>query len=166
MIVISGLGVALLLTFGVYIAMGEHLSVGEVMATLSIFSMAHHYASKVFGMVFHLLALIRAASVRIGKLLQMDEAVDYAQPVEGDLIASYEDATISWSKEPNEQKSNSNKELNTELAPDQKFSIRNISVRIRPGELVMVIGSVGSGKSTFLLGILRELYLFEGKLRS
>ncbi|OTF73294.1 hypothetical protein BLA29_009595, partial [Euroglyphus maynei] len=43
-------------------------------------------------------------------------------------------------------------------------TLRNISARLKSGDLLAVIGPVGSGKSSFLMSILRELPLESGKI--
>lgn len=47
-------------------------------------------------------------------------------------------------------------------APEAKIVLKNISMNIRKGSLVMVTGSVGAGKSTLLKAILGELACEEG----
>ncbi|KAH9421088.1 Multidrug resistance-associated protein 4 [Dermatophagoides pteronyssinus] len=43
-------------------------------------------------------------------------------------------------------------------------TLRNISVRLKSGDLLAVIGPVGSGKSSFLMSILHELPIESGKI--
>ncbi|XP_075590754.1 ATP-binding cassette sub-family C member 4 isoform X2 [Dermatophagoides farinae] len=43
-------------------------------------------------------------------------------------------------------------------------TLRNISARLKPGDLLAVIGPVGAGKSSLLMSILRELPLESGKI--
>ncbi|CAG2179811.1 unnamed protein product, partial [Oppiella nova] len=50
---------------------------------------------------------------------------------------------------------------------DSPFAtIKNISFNINPGDLLAVIGPVGSGKSSLLMSILNELPVLEGSIRT
>ncbi|KAJ8970705.1 hypothetical protein NQ317_001273, partial [Molorchus minor] len=44
--------------------------------------------------------------------------------------------------------------------------LRDISLEVRPGMLVCILGGVGSGKSSFLQMLLNEMAIFSGKLKS
>ncbi|CAG2174237.1 unnamed protein product, partial [Oppiella nova] len=43
-------------------------------------------------------------------------------------------------------------------------TLDNISIELRPGDLLAIIGPVGSGKSSFLMALLRELPVFKGNI--
>ncbi|CAG2104722.1 unnamed protein product, partial [Medioppia subpectinata] len=43
-------------------------------------------------------------------------------------------------------------------------TLRNISLSVKPGELLAVVGSVGSGKSSLLMAILNEISLVSGQV--
>uniref|UniRef100_A0A2S2QEN8 Putative multidrug resistance-associated protein lethal n=1 Tax=Sipha flava TaxID=143950 RepID=A0A2S2QEN8_9HEMI len=45
-----------------------------------------------------------------------------------------------------------------------KYSLRNVSLTVRPGRLVAIIGPIGAGKSSLIQAILRELPLSEGRI--
>lgn len=44
-------------------------------------------------------------------------------------------------------------------------TLQNINIKVRPGELIAIVGQVGAGKSSLLNVILRELRLQEGSVR-
>lgn len=46
----------------------------------------------------------------------------------------------------------------------EKPCLRNLNVSIRPGQITTVIGKIGSGKTSFLLSLLREIPLTTGQL--
>ena len=43
-----------------------------------------------------------------------------------------------------------------------KPCLNDINLNIKPGQLVLVVGSVGCGKSSLLMGILREINIVSG----
>lgn len=47
---------------------------------------------------------------------------------------------------------------------DQKVFLRNINLEVKKGELVMVVGSVGSGKTSLALAFLGEMHKTKGEL--
>src|SRR5947207_233981 len=59
-------------------------------------------------------------------------------------------ATLSWSR--------------SEPGKDGEFCLRDLDVECVYGGLTVVAGVVGSGKSSFLLGLLGEMYLHKGDI--
>ncbi|CAL7941040.1 unnamed protein product [Xylocopa violacea] len=51
------------------------------------------------------------------------------------------------------------------LSYEQEDTLKNINIKIKPGELVAVVGQVGSGKSSLLNVILKELPLKSGTIQ-
>jgi ABC-type multidrug transport system fused ATPase/permease subunit len=52
-----------------------------------------------------------------------------------------------------------------ELVNRAVYTLSNVNVRIRKGQLVGIVGAVGSGKSSFLAAILGEMYLRSGTIK-
>jgi len=48
---------------------------------------------------------------------------------------------------------------------EQENTLQNITMKVRPGELVAIVGQVGAGKSSLLNVILKELRLQEGSIQ-
>lgn len=51
------------------------------------------------------------------------------------------------------------------LEHDREDTLQNITMKVRPGELIAVVGQVGAGKSSLLNVILKELRLREGSVQ-
>jgi ATP-binding cassette, subfamily C (CFTR/MRP), member 1 len=51
-----------------------------------------------------------------------------------------------------------------ESSQENSFSLSNVNVDIKAGELVMIVGTVGSGKSSLLMSVLNEIPKLEGSL--
>lgn len=48
---------------------------------------------------------------------------------------------------------------------EREDTLQNINIKVRPGELIAIVGQVGSGKSSLLNVILNELRLREGSIK-
>lgn len=48
---------------------------------------------------------------------------------------------------------------------EREDTLQNINLKVRPGELIAIVGQVGSGKSSLLNVILKELRLQEGSIQ-
>lgn len=89
---------------------------------------------------------------RIDHYLNEEEEIDqdsaannYTVP---DDSPSFSGATFSWSK--------------SEVGDDQ-FRLRDLDVKLSKGELNLIVGRIGSGKSSLLLALLGEMRLIEGQ---
>ncbi|KAK2579439.1 hypothetical protein KPH14_002650 [Odynerus spinipes] len=51
------------------------------------------------------------------------------------------------------------------FASENEYTLQNINIRARPGELIAIVGQVGSGKSSLLNVILKELKLYSGTIQ-
>eukprot|EP00936_MAST-01D_sp_MAST-1D-sp1_P001678 g1678.t1 len=54
--------------------------------------------------------------------------------------------------------------VNTASAKAQPFSLKHLDLRVEPGSLVAIVGSVGSGKTTLLESALGEVHQISGKV--
>lgn len=95
---------------------------------------------------------------RIDKFLHEEELESIQSPqdyFEGSSTTAsgmlgYKNATLSWSKPDSED--------------DNHFRLSALDVECTPGGLTVVSGPVGSGKTSFLLGLLGEMRLLEGQI--
>ncbi len=96
-----------------------------------------------FSMIFVMLTIAKASAERIVEVL--DEASDIVSPEEGavtevaDGSIDFDDVSFSYYGDP------------------ERLSIRNVDLHIRSGELIGIIGSTGSSKST-LVQLIPRLY--------
>jgi ABC-type multidrug transport system fused ATPase/permease subunit len=68
-----------------------------------------------------------------------------------------ENATFSWNDKSSDNYSSKKDDVK------KTFALENINFRSQDGQLVAVIGAVGSGKSSFINAILGNLHLHEGE---
>nr|QNH67884.1 ATP-binding cassette transporter subfamily C member 4 X1 [Brachionus rotundiformis] len=88
----------------------------------------------------------RVSAKRVGDFLLMQE-LDMGQvstPTNPDLAIQIENLNFSWKQD--------------------EFSLKEINVQVRKGDFVSIVGPVGSGKSSLLLGMVGELENYSGKI--
>lgn len=103
-----------------------------------------------------------------------------------DKVIIFKNATLSWVKpskrlpHPKKYKKNkgkSNKRLSkgsiqrrdssssSEVAPDEPFKLKDISLEIGKDELIGITGHIGSGKTSLLLAIMGEMVKKNGDIQ-
>ena len=171
------------MTFGIYTnVMKKPLSASLTFTSISLFGILRGQFSKllnVSSLHFHIKACcLRLTHVvgwvsfvirqilyalvsfkRIDKFLNEEEELEDTQipsssPHEvsntGNSMVGYKNATLSW--------------LKPESRSDNGFRLSNLDIECTPGGLTVVSGPVGSGKTSFLLGLLGEMRLLEGEI--
>lgn len=81
-----------------------------------------------------------------------------ALPVNPNLANALEvdNATFRWGIAPS---------LDAQMIPNEAFHLRNLSLTVPRGKLVGIVGTVGSGKSSLLSGIVGAMRLLQGSVR-
>lgn len=125
-------------------------------------ALVHQLIHKCLGWLGYVIKALLYAGVsfqRIDKFLHEEEELENTQPPqdysEGSPITTlgmlgYKNATLSWSKPDSED--------------DSHFRLSALNIECTPGGLTVVSGPVGSGKTSFLLGLLGEMRLLEGQI--
>lgn len=95
---------------------------------------------------------------------------------DGDEVAALENCTLSWgsasgggSAEAAANRADKEAEALEAASPlltNEGFALREVDVRVRGGELLVLVGTEGQGKSSLLLGLLGEMTLEAGVVHS
>ena len=143
--------------------------------------------------LFTLIAYVTNAATRILNVLNEEEIVEYRDLTHSlgsvDDVIVLEGASFAWLKEdidpaPLTKNDKSHVQISQHEESDKEFhvnggkeetensglnrglyTVSNVSLNISRGSLVGIVGSVGSGKSSLLSGILGEMYLTSGKVK-
>ncbi|KAJ3795163.1 ABC transporter [Lentinula aff. detonsa] len=156
---------ASVLAFVTYSLSGHELNAADIFASLTLFNLlrmplmmlplsfssitdAHNAIQRLYG-VFE--------AETLDETLMIDDSIDAAVEVKA--------ASFSWDAPPPEQeekKKRGKKAITSQPAattesPQEPFKLRDITMTIPRGQLVAVVGQVGSGKTSLLQGIIGEM---------
>ena len=87
---------------------------------------------------------------RLNKFLNSSEIKKYVTRNDEPEIVTIENGNFVW-------------DSNTELG-SQKLILENINFKVNQGQLIAIVGVVGSGKSSLLNAILNEMELISGRV--
>lgn len=146
------------LSLGVYALLGNVLTPTKVFTALALFNQLR-FPLIFLPMLLNTLAEGRISLQRLTGFLLAEELQNYVETDdtpgnEASILVT--NATFSWAP------------LTTTNATSSSVTIRgrlaDIDFRIGQGELVAIVGPVGSGKSTLMSGLLGELYKHSGNV--
>lgn len=161
-------GLACLATFASYRATGNVVTPSVIFTTLTLFLTAQMYMTIIFPYAIDNIVTFRVGSARITELLLLPER-DEDMPglsAPGTIVLKRVDST--WTPRVVNQTVEGElleiplKPVKTNSSSD--FSLQDVSFKVTQGELVMIKGPVGAGKSSLLLTILKEMHIESGKL--
>eukprot|EP00127_Corallochytrium_limacisporum_P007530 Clim_evm52s253 gene=Clim_evmTU52s253 len=137
-----------LCTFATYTLLGGDLTPDKAFVALSLFNLLQ-FPLNMLPMLITSLVQAQVAANRIGKFLKHDELdpdnvqKEAFQP--GQPVLEVRRGTFSWGSEDD-------------------HVLKDINLNVKPGEIVAVIGSVGSGKSSLLNAILGDMIKVNGQV--
>ncbi|XP_027205501.2 ATP-binding cassette subfamily C member 4-like [Dermatophagoides pteronyssinus] len=146
--------IVLFAMFITYVLEGHFLNADKVFVVMTVVNTLRHTMTWLFPNSIALLSELSVSCNRIQTFLELDEieqqSIAYHNtniPVknnENSIIIKQMDAV--WSKE------------------QEQPTLINLSLTIKKSELIAVIGSVGSGKSTFLMSLMNEIQITSGTI--
>ncbi|KAJ3408650.1 hypothetical protein HDU80_004999 [Chytriomyces hyalinus] len=163
------------LVFSVYRALGNNVDAATVFATLSVINLIRLpiaiVAMVAQGLFTALASLERLAKFFAVEEMDMDRLIEL--PVGSETAVLFENASFKWSsekpieieddddfKKSDDQTSNM-KSIEME-ALNGPFTLRNINLEIKTGSLTMIVGKVGSGKSSLLGALIGDMSTTNG----
>jgi ATP-binding cassette subfamily C (CFTR/MRP) protein 4 len=126
-------------------------------------------AARVFSTIIYLSALKLSVTRFVPACAQfIPEAMVSAHRIESFLSLPDselpDDAFRAYSEGPIIDIKNATFSWDSAGCESRKATLKNISLKVNAGELVMIVGKVGSAKSSLLSAILHDMYLMEGKV--
>ncbi|XP_022343366.2 ATP-binding cassette sub-family C member 4-like isoform X1 [Crassostrea virginica] len=142
------------LTFVVFVYSGGTMTAEKVFMTISLYQAVRLSTTLFIPFAFQFLSEARVTTNRLQKFLLLEEldqgSIDDAsglRPKPANCFVEVNNISGKW---------DSNSEQTT---------LNDISVKVKAGKLLAVIGPVGAGKSSLLMSILRELPITKGSVK-
>uniref|UniRef100_A0A8D2LSJ7 Cystic fibrosis transmembrane conductance regulator n=1 Tax=Varanus komodoensis TaxID=61221 RepID=A0A8D2LSJ7_VARKO len=132
--------ITVFMTFMTYVLLGNVISASRVFVAISLYGAVRLTVTLFFPAAVEKVSEALVSVRRIKNFLILDEISQLGPQLKNNsenLLLHAQDLTCSWSK--------------------VSTTLQNISFTVRPGELLIVIGPVGAGKSSLLSAILGEL---------
>ncbi|XP_077967983.1 ATP-binding cassette sub-family C member 10-like [Styela clava] len=155
-----------LLTFSIYSAIGHELTAAKVFTVIALINMLisplNAFPWVINGLMEAWISLERLNKFIQLQNLELEKYYDFPETVEPDdidIVVDIKKANFSW----NSSLPNYSEETNLAVNGEDQ-GLTDISLQIREGQFIGVIGSVGSGKSSLLSAILAEMKKENGKL--
>ncbi|OMJ67085.1 hypothetical protein SteCoe_35840 [Stentor coeruleus] len=160
---LTGIGLAIYVTFYVHLNEGNVLELGKTYLLICLYFSSH--INLVFLNSFAALILVQLCGImkRIGEVLQLTEFTQKNCSLNRKNSILLKKASYSYSY--NYQ--NILTEDRYESSPStfrSRECLQNISVKLDPGDLLIITGPVGCGKSSFLLALLGEIKMNTGNM--
>lgn len=160
-----------LVVFGYHFGMGREFVYSR---SLTAFAMMNYLSQTSIYFSYSALSTFStflAIMFRVGEVLKMEEfdeeaAIDDESLPEGTRI-KIENCNLSWG---DEQKPEAEEHVvlstHSESIERDTIHLRNINLEAQRGELVAIVGSTGSGKSSLLAAIMHELDIVSGTVKT
>ncbi|KAK5646882.1 hypothetical protein RI129_005346 [Pyrocoelia pectoralis] len=147
------------------IALNENITAKKVFVLISFFNILRRSMCAVFTAATGRAADVSVSLKRLNNFLILDEK--FGVPVNQVQLSKYsvkhQDLTDTISTESGKISIKGGAAKWNESSTDYVF--KNLNITVKPGSIVAVIGPVGSGKSSLLQLLLKELPLAEGDLK-
>uniref|UniRef100_A0A0K8RTW6 Multidrug resistance-associated protein 4 n=1 Tax=Crotalus horridus TaxID=35024 RepID=A0A0K8RTW6_CROHD len=139
--------ITVFMTFMTYVLLGNPISASRVFVAVSLYGAVRLTVTLFFPAAIEKVSEALVSVRRIKNFLILDEVSQFRPHLKSNSenpILNIHDLTCSWDK-------------TMEMA-----TLQDISLTVRPGELLTVIGPVGAGKSSLLSAVLGELSAIKG----
>ena len=165
-----------IIIFYTYVQLGNQLDASTAFTTIALFNLLQMpFALLPMGLVSF--SQSQVSMRRMKAFFESDELSDYIDkaPVQSplddggnDTIVSVSGASLGWSKPVAESESNpmvAASDLESRPSVNRAVNtLTDINLTIRKGQLVAVVGAVGSGKSSLVGAMLGNMYLHSGSV--
>uniref|UniRef100_A0A6G1SLE4 ABC-type glutathione-S-conjugate transporter n=1 Tax=Aceria tosichella TaxID=561515 RepID=A0A6G1SLE4_9ACAR len=148
-------------TFAVYVSVDSAnvLDAEKAFVSISLFNLLKFPLSMLPSLITSFV-LTMVSSRRLSKFLNSDELVEYVtRNDDPNQAITIENATMAWTANSSEING-----LDGKPGTGPQAILRNVSMQVKKGSFVAIVGQVASGKSSLISSILGEMYRISGRL--
>lgn len=149
---ITMISIIISLIYGGNLVIDNEITIGNLVSFLSYVSMLT-WPMMALGFVFNRLQQGRVSLERINKILDTEPEIEDGENVIEELIKERLKPFIEI------------KDLSFKYSDTEEYALKNISVKVNPGETLAIVGKTGSGKTTLVNLILRQYNIPRDKIK-
>ena len=153
---------ALFLIISVYLAQDNEITAAKTYSSIVLLVLFSDMVNGVGGVFVTVIYLVVTSLQRFTQILLLEEIPtdDSEKCLEYSLRLL--NCTFGWKVQDNRPEEAD--EYSQLIENAKVWTLKNINFCIKPGELMIVLGSVGSGKTTLIMGLLNELHKINGSI--
>ena len=153
--------------FGYHYAMDRKFNYEDSVAAIGVLGISSFL---IFGQIFMAINVIKiffAVLKRVGEVLDMEELdsngfKDQITGMPEDTRIHLNNTSFTWGFSVKKDKNTAKSKIDDN---SRDINLKNIDFSANSSDLVAVVGEVGSGKSTFLSAVMKELELLDGSIK-
>jgi len=155
--------IASFLIFVTFYLMGGTLTASAVYSTILLITYLAYSTVQCSSFGFRFITEISLTGKRIVRVLQIKEpeADKLGKPLDEKNGIEFDKFCAAWGGRNEDQ----NESESSELIPQDKLTLKNVTFSVKKGTLCALVGKVGSGKSSVLMSFLHEIRKVSGNLR-
>ncbi|OMJ75317.1 hypothetical protein SteCoe_25549 [Stentor coeruleus] len=162
---VASVGLAIFITLWVQVALGYSFTAGQLFLIITVYFLTHvtivYINTGAVSTIFVFISIME----RVQSVLNLKEYSNNYEKTSDNVSVCLKDITLSWKEEANDDNANATSERILKKSKTiYRECLQSLSVKIDPGELIVIVGPVGSGKSSLLMGLLGELNVMSGKI--
>ena len=156
---LGSMGLVLFSTFSIYISLGNELNAAIAYSSIAVLMLCTSVINFIGGQGITVMFLMVTSLKRFTQALLLEERpkVDYKTCLHHSI--KVKNCSFSWKKklivDTEQGLVNENPEY---------WTLDHINFSSKPGKLIIVIGSVGSGKTALFMGLLKEICMLDGSI--